>query len=256
MKKNECLFLIFLIVPSLCFTQYAHFIMGGRIEFEKSLNMFAILKKGYDPAIDVVSSDIYEQYRRTQPQFVKQKSTLLFSNTKTLFVPEVNDTRFSWGDKYPLTKQFNTVYTDLSKNISVTQKDVFGDLFLIRDSVRTINWKITDETREIAGYLCRRANAIILDSVYVVAFYTIEIPVAGGPESFSGLPGMILGVVLPHENITWFATSVTDNPALSTSITQPQKGRLINWAELFPVLLDISKRKTIYGLSLTTVFRF
>jgi GLPGLI family protein len=48
----------------------------------------------------------------------------------------------------------------------------------------------------IAGFNCRRANAMIMDSIYVVAFYTDEILTTGGPESFSGLPGMILGVAL------------------------------------------------------------
>ncbi len=57
----------------------------------------------------------------------------------------------------------------------------------MQDSTRKITWKITDEMREIAGFSCRRANAIMLDSIYVVAFYTDQIPVSGGPESFSGL---------------------------------------------------------------------
>ena len=95
---------------------------------------------------------------------------------------------------------------------SITQKNVYDDLYLVKDSLRKIDWKITDETREIAGYECRRANAIVLDSVYVVAYYTIQIPFSGGPESFTGLPGTILGLALPHENMTWFATKVTEIP--------------------------------------------
>ncbi len=78
--------------------------------------------------------------------------------------------------------------------------------------------------REIAGYTCRRANALVMDSIYVVAFYTEVIPVSSGPEIFSGLPGMILGVALPHENVTWFATSVKDNDTLK-EIKPPAKGK-------------------------------
>lgn len=30
----------------------------------------------------------------------------------------------------------------------IIQKQVFEEIFVIKDSVRSINWKITDETRE------------------------------------------------------------------------------------------------------------
>ena len=92
----------------------------------------------------------------------------------------------------------------------MSQKTVFEQTFLVEDTLRRIKWKITDETRPIAGFNCRRANALIMDSICVVAFYTDEILTTGGPESFSGLPGMILGIALPHEHITWFATKVED----------------------------------------------
>ena len=77
----------------------------------------------------------------------------------------------------------------------------------------------------LPGYTCRRANALMMDSIYVVAFYTTQIPVSGGPESFNGLPGMILGVALPHENLSWFATKVTDMTLAPNAIVPPKKGK-------------------------------
>jgi hypothetical protein len=35
---------------------------------------------------------------------------------------------------------------------------------------------------------------------------------------------MILGVALPHDNVTWFTTSVTDKPQ-EKPITPPKKGK-------------------------------
>lgn len=84
------------------------------------------------------------------------------------------------------------------------------DKLKISSPLQKVEWKYTDEIRNIAGYDCRRANAIIRDSIYVVAFYAEEIPVPTGPESFHGLPGMILGLAIPSEHITWFATKVTE----------------------------------------------
>src|SRR6185437_10397918 len=102
-----------------------------------------------------------------------------------------------------------------------SQKTIFDQPFLVKDSLRKIKWKITDENREIAGYNCRRANGLMMDSIYVVAFYTDKIPVSGGPESFSGLPGMILEVALPHENVIWRATKVTEAEIPQGAITPP-----------------------------------
>lgn len=46
------------------------------------------------------------------------------------------------------------------------------------------------------------------DSLYVIGYYTNEIPVSGGPESISGLPGMILGLVVPYDHVSYFASKV------------------------------------------------
>src|SRR5690606_18664546 len=96
----------------------------------------------------------------------------------------------------------------------------------VTDKKQEILWKFTGETREIAGYPCRRASGMILDSIDVVAFVTELIVPSGGPESFSGLPGMILGLALPHENITWFATNVeTTNQLKKTSVQYPKRAK-------------------------------
>ena len=120
--------------------------------------------------------------------------------------------------------------------------------------MRLITWKITDETREIAGYQCRRANAIIMDSVYVVAFYTDQIAVSGGPESFTGLPGMILGLALPHDNVTWFATKVTEMLVPEKDLAPPTKGKPVNDKGLSEVLMGAMKDWGEYGQSYLKAF--
>ncbi|RZL63627.1 MAG: GLPGLI family protein, partial [Pedobacter sp.] len=78
--------------------------------------------------------------------------------------------------------------------------------------------------------------------VYVVAFYTDEIPVSGGPETFSGLPGMILGVALPYEHITWFATSVTAAPVTDEKqLKPPVKGKPVDSKQLTTILKAATK---------------
>lgn len=206
--------------------QNVRFVTDGAIEFERSINVYAILQKKINKENSGYLPQIVDQMKKSQSQFRLLKSTLYFSKNKTLFKPgEDNSVPIPFFGTSPDLSQINTIYSDLNTQQKVTRKQVFEETFLVRDSTRKINWKITSETRDIAGYTCRRANAIVMDSIYVVAFYTDQIPVSGGPESFSGLPGMILGIALPHDNVTWFAKTVTDKTVENNIIIPPVKGK-------------------------------
>ncbi len=218
----------------------AGYINSGNIEFEKSVNTYALIKKQISKSLDAVQQQKFDQYQKTQPQFKVLKSTLAFNGNTSLFTPVPSEVNMFPLFKIPFTDQNNIVYTDIAKHIATTQKNVYEQVFLVKDATRKINWKITGETREVAGYTCRRANAIILDSVYVVAFYTDDIHFSGGPEWFGGLPGMILELALPHDNVTWRATKVT---AAAPNINPPKKGKVISNKELDD-LINKLKRKT------------
>ena len=242
MKKIAIIFSIILSACSVSVAQQARFIKTGSIEFEKSVNTFAIIKKMLGPNIQGLTQQAFEQYQKAQPQFKVLKSTLTFDDNKTLFTPTPYEgTGNNFMGDIPMADQRNTVYTDLNTGISTNHKIFFDQTYLLKDTVRKINWKITDETREIAGYTCRRANAIILDSIYVVAFYTNEIHVSCGPESFTGLPGMILEVALPHDNVIWKAVKVNDVTLPPNSVAPPPKGKPINKKQFMDVFNSLLK---------------
>lgn len=237
---NKILILIFVLYSGLVQAQSKHFITGGTIEFEKTQNMFAILKKKVTPThMDYQTT--YENYLKGEQQFLTYKSTLLFNATSSLFTPEAGK-YIPWYYWAPLAEQLNTIYSDFANQNTTVQKVFYERTYLIKDSLRKIKWKLTDETRKIAGYNCRRANGLILDSIYVVAFYAEDIHVSGGPESFNGLPGMILGVVLPHENINWYATKITLDPVDEKKLAPPKKGIQATYKDLYKVLWDTQSR--------------
>lgn len=214
------------------FGQNKHFITSGIIEYERTANMFALVKKKVTKST-MENKPHYEKYLSTEPQFRTLRSTLTFGNGLSLFIPIKPEKDVYWWYDSPMANQLNVVFSDFKGGQSIVQKDFYERTFLIKDSLRNIKWKITDETRVIAGFNCRRANALILDSIYVVAFYTDEIHVSGGPESFNGLPGMILGVAVPHENVTWFATKVTESVVDPKTITPPKKGKEVNNKQVY-----------------------
>lgn len=212
--------------------QNAIFLTQGRIEYEKKINLYAAL----DDDEDAAWRDLM---KKTTPQFKITYFDLAFNGNKTLYQPgrENTDNNRMWQSP----AEDNIIFTDLQSHLSTSRKNVYEQGFLINDTARTINWKITDETRNIAGFECRRANAIIMDSIYVVAFYTESIIPSGGPESFTGLPGMILGLAIPHEHITWFATKVYNEQIPEATLKAPAKGKKISNIELLTTLQDRMK---------------
>ncbi len=236
MKLNQyILSILLLLFAQMAMGQNARFTTQGIIQYEKRVNMYALIKKQINPNNESYMKPMFEDYQKKQPQFKSLKSTLTFGNEQTLFKPIDGE---MVGDmwEFPAASQNNTIFTNTAAGTSIAQKKVYEETYLVKDSTRKINWKITSETRNIAGFECRRANALVMDSIYVVAFYTDQIPVSGGPESFSGLPGMILGVALPYEHVTWFATSVADQPITDDKLKAPAKGKAVNNTQFITTL--------------------
>ncbi|MET3879945.1 GLPGLI family protein [Chitinophaga sp. OAE865] len=204
--------------------QHTTFLEQGRIEFEKRVNLFARMdeqSKGQESSWTDMLKKGMSQYQVTYFDYSFSRQTSLYKPGR-----ENPDNKKPIWESAPA--EINVVYSRLDSMQSISQKQVFEQMYLVKDSMRQIRWKITDETRNIAGFDCRRANAIIMDSIYVVAFYTDAIVTPGGPESFSGLPGMILGVALPHEHITWFATKVLVDDIREEALKPPVKGKPVD----------------------------
>jgi GLPGLI family protein len=77
-----------------------------------------------------------------------------------------------------------------------------------------------------------------MDSVYVIAYYTDAILADGGPEGFNGLPGMILGVVMPRLNMTYFATKFENYVADEKILAPSTKGQKITEEKLIEKLRE------------------
>jgi GLPGLI family protein len=220
--------------------QHARFIFNGTIQYEKKVNMHALFRKQNLNKNDQTLR-VYDDYKAQEPQFRTFKNELVFNNTSLSFTPIWTNEVYSTKFQNPFAEPGNVTYSEIEKNQYISQKDFFNEIFLVKDTLRKINWKYTDETREIAGFVCKRANAIIMDSIYVVAFYTTLIPIPGGPESFNGLPGMILGVALPNEHVTWFASRVVERSVKDDDLLIPFKGKIVSREELLKNLRALMK---------------
>ena len=223
--------ILFVAFSSILFSANAQtqFIMKGRVEYEKKINQFKSIEGKED-------NIWYKEMMKVYPKFVNDVYELRFDSKKSVYklAKENTDNKYlMWGSK---PSETDGVVQDLENKSLSTQKDVFENTYLIKDSLRKLEWRITDETRDIAGFECRKAVTKICDSVYVVAFYTDQIPVSSGPESFGGLPGLILGLAVPRLYTTWFATKLELIDPSIAQLNPVQKGKKVTREQLFAEL--------------------
>ncbi|HCP94120.1 MAG TPA: GLPGLI family protein [Bacteroidetes bacterium] len=212
---NKIMLFLLLFVPLSSMAQ--QLILQGSILYERKENMHKMFDEDDD-------NSWAEAMKKTLPKYRVDLFALTFNSQQSVYKmyqehEGMGATNF-WRVAYR-----NTVQVDFSKHSIIDEKNVYERDYLVVDSLPQLKWKLTGEYREIAGYNCRKASTIIMDSVYVIAFYTDAIPVSGGPELFNGLPGMAMGIVIPRMNLTFFATKVeTQLPDPKVFTVKPTKG--------------------------------
>ena len=198
------------------------FINSGMIEYEVRINNHRMFGDGL----------FAEMFKDKMPNFSTTYYKLTFNDNKTIYkFDRLNEKdKLPWGTN---NAEDNVWYNDFNSNTRVNQKSVFGDIYILSDSLMNLDWKLMpNETREIAGFNCRKAQAVIFDSVYVFAFYTDEITASGGPMGIHGLPGMILGITIPRMFTSWIATKLQVNGVNTNIIAAPTKGKKKQATEL------------------------
>ena len=189
------------------------FINSGMIEYEVRVNNHRMFGDGFWG----------EMFKDKMPNFSTTYYHLTFNDNKTIYkYDRLNEKdKLPWGTN---NAEDNVWYNDFNSNTRVNQKFVFDQTYILADSLMKLDWKLMpNETREIAGFICRKAQAVIFDSVYVFAFYTDEITVSGGPMGIHGLPGMILGITIPRMFTSWIATKLQVNGVNTNIIATANK---------------------------------
>lgn len=191
------IFSAFILLFSFGQTRAQQFIDKGVIEYEVKSN----LKKS------IGNSMWSEMIKDKLPEFNVGYYTLTFANNRSIYKFDRWDNT-KVPDYMRKSDEDNIWYFDYNKQEYSKQKSIGGTNLNVMDSIQKLDWKLSNENRMIAGFNCRKATAIIFDSVYVFAFYTEEITLPGGPISIHGLPGTILGITIPRLYTSWVATKV------------------------------------------------
>ncbi|HRB31033.1 MAG TPA: GLPGLI family protein [Ferruginibacter sp.] len=229
--KNKFLFTVCLSFCSITPLLAQQFIDKAVVEYEVKTNV----KK------TMGNSSFAEMLKDKLPQFKTAYYNLSFANNKSIFKFDHWEPNSTMPEFLRRNDEDNIWYFDYNQGTSSIQKGVFGTMFNIEDSIKHINWKFENENRMIAGFSCRKAVGIIMDSVYVFAFYTDEITIPGGPCSVNGLPGLIMGMTIPRLYTSYIATKVMLNDVNVAAIKPIPSKKPMSFTELKKTFIERTK---------------
>ncbi len=196
----------------------AQIIESGKITFERRTNLY---KKFPD--------DRMKSYIKDKDKIRIEDFVLYFNDTASTFRPIYSEE----ADPLNWTTTKNTVVQNANERNKLVVLGFAGQEVLVGDSMVPRQWKITENTRVIAGYKCRKAVYEKNDSTKLYAWYCIEIVPSFGPEGFDGLPGMILGLATEDGGIIYFAKKVeVIAPTAENLIVETKKKTIYTMPEL------------------------
>ncbi|MFS4457134.1 GLPGLI family protein [Maribacter sp. 2304DJ31-5] len=148
------------------------------------------------------------------------------------------------------------IFYDFSKKEFLNSHHEFDKLYLISKNIEAVKWSLKDETKEILGYVCKKAVREIKYTqvtgksfmIKYVAWYAPDINVPFGPYGHINLPGLILEIDKTggHTEFQYKARDIELNGSVPIQIVKPNKGIPISQKEFDKKLED--RVKEIMGM--------
>jgi GLPGLI family protein len=217
-----------------------------------------------------MSSEMHTQMMEMMKKQFQKTYNLTFNKEESLYKEEVSlekpQTGMGGGFQMVIMGDgggSEVLYKNTKDQRYSDHKDAMGKLFLVKDNIEELDWKLESDTKYIGEYQCYKAtftkmvekprafsnNATIneteeeKDDVIepemieqtVTAWYTPQISVNNGPAMYQGLPGLILEI---HDGeLTVICSKIVLNPKVKTKIEEPSKGKEVN-QEKYDEIMD------------------
>ena len=155
------------------------------------------------------------------------KMKLTFTPNESLYTylsDEPEEGGYSWR------KSDFFVYRNFEKDKKNDIIEMLGKTYIVEDSLHAPIWKIGDQIKEVAGYICMKAETEDpIKKQKIVAWFAQDIPVPAGPEMLNSLPGLILELDVNDGDVVIEATNVTFKKITPDDLKLPkQKGKKMN----------------------------
>jgi GLPGLI family protein len=176
------------------------------------------------------------------PEFRTNKMQLFFNQNESLYknVEEDDDDEEinNGGVTMKFTAPQNELYYNYADKKKVEMREFMTKKFLIEGELKPNAWKLSEETREINGYTCKKASFVNEERKQnITVWYTEQIPVSAGPESFNSLMGLVLQVDINDGEIVTTAINIDFKTLNKGDIKAPKEGKKMT-PEEFKKMVD------------------
>ncbi len=137
-----------------------------------------------------------QQMKQMIPEFSMEEAQLFFNAEESFYKPveAEPDSETDMGQRPAMRmRPRNEIYLHQGESKLISLRKFMGKKYIIEDTLRMRPWKMETETKEIQGYLCRKATIVDDErKITVVAWYTDAMRPFLGPDNFNTLPGAVL----------------------------------------------------------------
>ncbi len=188
--------------------------------------------------------------------FLEKTYTLTFNKTASSFKEDVKlDAPGASGPSWGKSNGQGSIYKNTKDKKMIEDVEQFSKRFLVGEDMEQPQWEMGTETKKIGQYTCYKAILVKEDknidwgSIFsrnnqkkdstntkenkpdkkmltVTAWYTPQIPVSTGPDTYYGLPGLILE--LNAGRTTMLCTEVAISTKELLEIEAPSKGKEVS----------------------------
>ncbi|MEI9943860.1 MAG: GLPGLI family protein [Chitinophagaceae bacterium] len=204
----------------------------GKVIYERTVQM------------QISFAGMNEEMQRMIPRSRTDKFELTFGNNTSLWKAaeqENEEEGFGGGEAGGIQVRMvgqgvnDVLYTNFETSKRVEQREMFDKKFIIDDSIRSLKWKMTGETKTILNHNCMKATATqysqrmqmtmndgkmerkeIADTSLIIAWIASDIPVSAGPAEYQGqLPGLILEMDVNNGRQIFKALAISEKADLA-----------------------------------------
>ncbi|MFV0566835.1 MAG: GLPGLI family protein [Flavobacteriaceae bacterium] len=206
------------------------------------------------------NNDMPEEFKKRMEERMRKMNeknyTLIFNQAESFYTEEEQkeESGRRWGPPMMSEIVKGPQYRNVKEGLMLQEQELVGKKFLITDSLPSLDWKMSGETKQIGDYMCFKATATktvpnfegrrfgpprdsqdgneektgdkpLTKDIEIEAWYTLQIPINQGPGDYWGLPGLILEVVA--DNTTIVCSKIEINPDVKNEIIKPSKGKKV-----------------------------
>lgn len=215
----------------------------GRVVYERTMQM-QIRLAGMEGAENML------------PRTRTDKIEVLFGNNQSLRRQLEDDTpdETSFGGGSVQIRTFgggadDVSYHNFADARTVEKREFATKQYLITDSIRKLNWKLTGQTKTILNQVCQQAitqrfatrrvmninngemkSEEVPDTMNITAWFAPAIPAPAGPDYQGQLPGLIMAIDINNGRTVYQAVELSPRVEVS-AIKEPKGGKKVTQEE-------------------------